>query len=266
MSAQLEDGYTRTANELLERLMKIKLNGTQHNIVYCIIRNTYGFQRKSHAMSLTFISTAIEAHKDLVKRDLDKLIECNIVKVFKDGDYTHSREIGINKNVDEWVTYSKPIGRQSTNQSTVSESVYLQSTNQSIPTVDQSVYQERKVFKESIKEISTTTENPFRLFESEGFGTISATIGEKLGHMIDEYGDRWVCEAMKIAVYRGKRSLGYVDGILKSFQSSGVDQPWLIEQPEFKPTLVKPNKKGDPDWDKILKQMGGDDSGQNRGA
>jgi phage replication O-like protein O len=152
MSAQLEDGYTRTANELLERLMKIKLNGTQHNIIYCIIRNTYGFQRKSHAMSLTFISVAIEAHKDLVKRELDKLIECKIVKVYKDGDYTHSREVGINKNVSDWVVHSKPIGRQSTKQSTVGESVDQQSPNQSTPTVDQSVYQERKSFKE-IKDI-----------------------------------------------------------------------------------------------------------------
>lgn len=161
MSAQLEDGYTRTANELLERLMKIKLNGTQHNIVYCIIRNTYGFQRKSHAMSLTFISVAVETHKDLVKRELDKLIESKIVKVFKEATFNDPREIGINKIVSDWVVHSRPIGRQSTNQSTVDESVYPQSTNQSTGGVDQSVYQIKKEdLKESSKDITTITD-PF---------------------------------------------------------------------------------------------------------
>ncbi len=119
---------------------------------------------------------------------------------------------------------------------------------------------------EKDKKITTTTENPFRLFESEGFGTISQTIGDKLGHMIDEYGERWVCEAMKIAVYRGRRNLGYVDGILKSFQTSGIDQPWLAELPEFKPTIAKAFKKGDTDWDKVLKDMEGVMNGSNQGA
>lgn len=161
MSAQLEDGYTRIANELLERLMKIKLNGTQHNIVHCIVRYTYGFQRKSHAMSLSFISEAVEAHKDTVKRELDKLIECKIVKVFRPGDYTNSREIGMNKDVEDWQIYSKPIGRQSTNQSTVSESVYLQSANQPTPTVDRLAHQERYSFKDNSKDIQEEEESAY---------------------------------------------------------------------------------------------------------
>lgn len=152
MSAQLEDGYTRTANELLDHLMKAKLNGTQHSIIYCIIRNTYGFQRKSHAMSLSYISKATGCHKDLVKRELDKLIEWKIVKVFKEATFNDSREIGINKDVLVWVVQVETKGRQSANQSTVVQSVAEQSTNQSTPTVDQLVYQERKSFKD-IKDI-----------------------------------------------------------------------------------------------------------------
>lgn len=173
MSAQLEDGYTRTANELMERLMKIKLNGTQHNIVYCIIRNTYGFQRKSHPMSLSFISTAIETHKDLIKRELDKLIESKIVRVFKEATFNDPREIGMNKNVSDWKVDSKPISRQSTKQSTVDQSVYPQSPNQSSPSVDGLVYQERKVFKESLKE-STDTTNPPEIILQDEFCRIHA--------------------------------------------------------------------------------------------
>lgn len=84
---------------------------------------------------------------------------------------------------------------------------------------------------------STTTTgspNPFKLFESEGFGTISSTIADKLGEMIDFYGERWVIEAMKEASISGKRSLKYVEGILKRFKSEGVDEPWQQKSEQSK--------------------------------
>jgi len=70
---------------------------------------------------------------------------------------------------------------------------------------------------------------PFRMFESEGFGMLSSVIADRIGYMVDDYGERWVCEAMKEAVVAGKRSLSYVNGILKRYKSSGVDEPWTVE-------------------------------------
>lgn len=72
--------------------------------------------------------------------------------------------------------------------------------------------------------------NPFKLFESEGFGTISKTIADKLGDMIDFYSERWVIEAMKIASIASKRNLSYVEGILRGFKSEGIDEPWNKEK------------------------------------
>jgi DnaD/phage-associated family protein len=72
-------------------------------------------------------------------------------------------------------------------------------------------------------------ENPFKLFESEGFGTLSDVIGQKLGDFIDEYGERWVCEAMKEAAYYQKRNLPYVRSILDRYRSSGIDEPWKTD-------------------------------------
>ncbi|MHA6481087.1 DnaD domain-containing protein [Paenibacillus sp. strain BS8-2] len=73
--------------------------------------------------------------------------------------------------------------------------------------------------------------NPFKLFENEGFGTLSSIIADKIGSMIDDYGERWVCEAMRAAVVAGKRNLGYVNAILQRYKSSGVDVPWNIPAP-----------------------------------
>ncbi|SPY16938.1 putative prophage replication protein O [Paenibacillus polymyxa] len=78
--------------------------------------------------------------------------------------------------------------------------------------------------------------NPFRLFENEGFGTISPLIADEIAILEKDYGNRWLCEAMKKAVVAGKRSMSYVNGILKNWKAEGIDEPWTKEKP--------PNKGG----------------------
>lgn len=84
--------------------------------------------------------------------------------------------------------------------------------------------------KEKDKTCSGGGQNPFKLFESEGFGTISSVVGEKLGYLMDDYGERWVIEAMKESVVQGKRTLSYVDGILKRWKAEGIDSPWTKQK------------------------------------
>ncbi|WP_339815955.1 DnaD domain protein [Paenibacillus sp. FSL R5-0928] len=69
----------------------------------------------------------------------------------------------------------------------------------------------------------------YRMFETEGFGTISDVIKDRLNDFIKEYSERWLCEAMKKAVLAGKRSLNYVGGTLKNWRADGIDEPWTKE-------------------------------------
>lgn len=68
--------------------------------------------------------------------------------------------------------------------------------------------------------------NPYRVFEQEGFGTISPVLKDQIDDLVSTYGDRWYQEAMKTAVVSGKRSLAYVNGILKRWKTEGIDEPW----------------------------------------
>jgi DnaD/phage-associated family protein len=72
--------------------------------------------------------------------------------------------------------------------------------------------------------------NPFKLFESEGFGMLTEILGQKIGDMIDDFGEPWVREAMKEASYYGKRNLPYVKSILNRYRTSGIDEPWKQEK------------------------------------
>lgn len=82
--------------------------------------------------------------------------------------------------------------------------------------------------------------NPFRMFEQVGFGTLNSISSELLGELIDTYSEQWVCEAMKIAVKKGKRNLGFVEGVLKNWKADGIDEPWGGEKEDEK--LTRRNK------------------------
>lgn len=90
-----------------------------------------------------------------------------------------------------------------------------------------SVLKERKLKELKREEDNNNTvvvvENPFQVFEREGFGTISMYIRDEIVRMCNEYGDQWVCDAMRVAVKSGKRKLSFVDGVLKNFKADGRD-------------------------------------------
>ncbi|WP_054954973.1 replication protein [Paenibacillus dakarensis] len=157
--SHLDEPYTRITNEILEEIAQRPFNGTQYRIIICILRNTYGFQRKSHELSLSFISEAIGSTRNQVKKELDKLINMKVIKVYSEGSYTTSRHIGFNKYFSEWqLEGCTAIRVQSPKKSTVPQMEDGVDCNRSTGGVLQLQSQERKVFKESIKEISSSTD------------------------------------------------------------------------------------------------------------
>ncbi|WP_433943497.1 DnaD domain protein [Paenibacillus sp. SN-8-1] len=73
--------------------------------------------------------------------------------------------------------------------------------------------------------------NPYRFYEN-GFGTINPVVSDNIDDLSKEYGDLWLCKAMELAILRGKRNMKYVQGILKSWQADGFDEPWDQDKPK----------------------------------
>ncbi|WP_163591774.1 replication protein [Klebsiella pneumoniae] len=93
--ADLDDGFTRIANELLEAVMHAGLSQHQILVFMAVMRKTYGFNKKSDWISNEQLSelTGILPHK------------CSAAKsvLVKRGILTQTgRVIGINKTVSEW--------------------------------------------------------------------------------------------------------------------------------------------------------------------
>lgn len=144
-SPQLENGYTRIANEILEQTSKAKFNATQLKILLTIWRYTYGFNRKEHSFALTFLSEATGSHKSQLKKEVDKLIEYNVINVRKEATFNSARVLSLNKDYSKWQCL------QVVNSSTVSESTTSTVSESTYSGVSESTYQERKV-KDNTKE------------------------------------------------------------------------------------------------------------------
>ena len=80
-SPQLENGYTRIANEILEALTLIKLTSQETKAILLIIRNTYGFQRKVWNVDKWTVFEKTGIHKCNVKATLTKLANRQIIKL-----------------------------------------------------------------------------------------------------------------------------------------------------------------------------------------
>jgi phage replication O-like protein O len=111
-SPQKENGYTMLANEILDHIMQTAFNGTQFRIVIAVWRNTYGYQRKEHAMSIDYIAQATKVHPTQVKREVKNLIEQNVIVVVKEADNNKARTISFNIDYDTWFGGVKLLPRE----------------------------------------------------------------------------------------------------------------------------------------------------------
>ena len=107
------ENFTRTPNNLLDKLSNAKLTATQFNLLHTIIRYTHGFQRQEHNLSLSFLSKATDRDKRQIQRELKDLEERHII-FQKIG--SNKRIISINSKYEEWsIGIGKPTNGKPTN-------------------------------------------------------------------------------------------------------------------------------------------------------
>src|SRR5690606_10167915 len=109
-----EYGYTPIANQLLEEIPKYKFNGTQFKIIMIVWRYTYGFHRKSHDFSLSFLTNATGADKSTIKKQLTNLIRDKVLIVVEEASFNSPRKLAFNKNYSEWLVPKITQGVEST--------------------------------------------------------------------------------------------------------------------------------------------------------
>lgn len=101
-SPQTENGFTKLANELLEQLSRVQMSGSEWQFIMCLVRKTYGYNKKEDWVTNTQIAAMCGLRKERVSEAKRRLIERKIV--------TEKRnKISLQKDWEQWVELRKSV-------------------------------------------------------------------------------------------------------------------------------------------------------------
>lgn len=95
--ADLKNGFTQIANEILEKICCVDLTARQYRVLISIARKTYGYNKKTDWISASQIANLMSYEGDVthIRSDVRELKKRKIL--LEDG-----KQIGINKDLSKW--------------------------------------------------------------------------------------------------------------------------------------------------------------------
>ena len=106
----MENGYTRISNEILEALAKVNIGLGNAQMIYAILRKTYGWHKKADQISISQLSEATGMSKRNTIYCLQNLEAKKMLTIKRQkgrGNINIINTIGFNKNHQEWVVQEK---------------------------------------------------------------------------------------------------------------------------------------------------------------
>ena len=92
---QREDGHVDIANEIVEALMKVQINGYENRVLWAIFRKTYGWHKKEDWITNSQIAEMTGIAESHVSRTVKMLIDRNLVT--KNG-----KKLSFQKDYEKW--------------------------------------------------------------------------------------------------------------------------------------------------------------------
>jgi phage replication O-like protein O len=196
----MPENYTKISNDILDALPKAKLNGTQYAICLVIWRYTFGFHRCEAKLSASFIAEATDSNHRQIKRELQALIERNIVQSI-DSRQGVTSILKFNKDISSWQLVSKktPVKPVSNSPLVTNQTPVLVSNSPPELVSNSPPKKERKKDKENIYSISA--QKIFATWNEQGI-TIHKTITEDIGKAIDAALKKYGLEKVALAIQR----------------------------------------------------------------
>jgi DnaD/phage-associated family protein len=224
-------------------------------------RCTYGFQKKEHDMSLSYISEATGLDKRNIRRELKSLEDKKIIhQNIKNGSY---RKLSFNKNYDEWV-----------GETTMGEITMGETNNATMGEIDNTTMGEtnnqKRNYKENIKKKDTEEDNLLKrilelLEKSEILGEkgITEFLRDDIEDIITKFGfedpEQMIVEAVKDSARGNGKTWKYVykklvawkkDGIKSLADLENLQEKELTKTPKYRKGYSKApiRQEQTPDW------------------
>jgi phage replication O-like protein O len=107
-SPQLENGYTRFANELMAALAMTRIPGEARQILDTVLRKTYGWQKKEDQISISQFHEATGIKKPSIIRAMKILLSMKLIIVSKKAN-SKGHVYEFNKNYESWQPLAKKL-------------------------------------------------------------------------------------------------------------------------------------------------------------
>lgn len=101
-SPQVEDGFTRIANELLEALAQADISSTKHRAMLLIMRETFGYQRKSVTIGYQALATKYLIDKAQLIRAMSWLVKHQYLTCEHGATVTSPNTWSVQKDYRQW--------------------------------------------------------------------------------------------------------------------------------------------------------------------
>jgi phage replication O-like protein O len=195
MQPQLENGYAKIANEILERLSSTYLSPYEWQVLMFIFRKTYGFNKKQDRLPVSQIEKVTGIQKANVSRTLKKLKARNIVVQIDNC-------LSFNKDYSSWeskqITKGGSLNRQPKLSIQTTKVIYTDSKKLSIQTDSK----EKRQYKDNNKRKYASLKN---LTEIE-FNEIAQKYNVPVAFVLSKYEDLENYCSRKGKIYKNYKS------------------------------------------------------------
>ena len=108
MKRELENGFTKFPNKLLEVMVGAEFNGTQKRIILFIIRQTKGFHEYDNWISVDMLVKATGLSRTTIKNNIRDLVKSNVIEVTKNYTRKTSKKMRVNEDHTTWKNINVP--------------------------------------------------------------------------------------------------------------------------------------------------------------
>jgi len=190
-SPQLEDGYTRIANELLDAMIKSDLSKREMKVALCVARMTYGFARK---VWVTDYQEIAERTGLLRRHVISTVKSLQTRSVVSKKVASNTIRLSIMKDYDSWTGVTKTVTPSRGDQNSHSKG---DQNSHSKGDQNSHSYKEKESFKETIKKVALSIFTDIRE-RQPNFKQPNFKVWEKDIRLTVERDNRTVAEVLSV--------------------------------------------------------------------
>lgn len=117
-SPQLENGYVKVANELMQALCKMQLRDSEYMVFLTVMTRTYGWHKKTDQISLSQFEKATLLTKPRIIRAIRNLVT-RLILGSNTGNTRSASTYWVQKDYEKWIPKSSNTGGSTTGDTTL---------------------------------------------------------------------------------------------------------------------------------------------------